>query len=206
MSVISGLNPKRISETGFTLIEVLVALIVITFGLLGLAALQGRALKAESEAYYRIQAMLLLEDMADRLNANRRVASCFAGSAVKYGKGIDETTITCTAGADADAQAGGQIAMRGWHNLILGTTESIKISGTSIGTLPDARGCVYTDGTSNLYYIALSWQGLSETAAPPTPSGADASLTSAITCGKDQYGAEGFRRLVWVPVRIANLD
>src|SRR5919202_6329509 len=71
-------TPLAIS--GFTLIEVLISLLILTFGLLGLAGLQGVAQRAEAESYQRAQALVLLQDMVDRINANRKVAGCYAFS------------------------------------------------------------------------------------------------------------------------------
>lgn len=59
---------------GFTLIEVLVALIVLSLGLLGIAALQGATVQFNREAYLRSQATSLAYNMADRMRANRQAA------------------------------------------------------------------------------------------------------------------------------------
>lgn len=55
---------------GFTLVEVLVALVVLSIGLLGLAGMQLGGLRASTDAYHRTQATLLASDMADRMRAN----------------------------------------------------------------------------------------------------------------------------------------
>lgn len=55
---------------GFTLVEVLVALIVLSIGLLGLAALQLQSLKHNTDAYFRTQATMLAYDIIDRMRAN----------------------------------------------------------------------------------------------------------------------------------------
>jgi type IV pilus assembly protein PilV len=54
------------------LIEVLVALIVLSVGLLGLAALQSTATQFNAGAYSATQATILAYDMADRVRANRQ--------------------------------------------------------------------------------------------------------------------------------------
>ncbi len=61
-------------ERGFSLIEVLVALVVLSVGLLGLAALQSTAAQFNTGAYTRTQATILAYDMADRIRANRAAA------------------------------------------------------------------------------------------------------------------------------------
>ena len=57
-------------EKGFSLIEVLVALLVLSIGLLGLAALQTTSLKYNTDSYTRTQATLLAYDIMDRMRSN----------------------------------------------------------------------------------------------------------------------------------------
>jgi type IV pilus assembly protein PilV len=57
-------------NTGFTLIEVLIAMLVLAVGLLGLAGLQGSSLKNAQSAYNRSVATELAYDLADRMRAN----------------------------------------------------------------------------------------------------------------------------------------
>ena len=65
-------------QGGLTLVEVLVSVVILLVGLLGLAALMTNSQKAEAESYQRAQALLLLQDMVGRINANRAVAACYA--------------------------------------------------------------------------------------------------------------------------------
>lgn len=55
---------------GFTLLEVLIALIIVSIGLLGVAAMQATTLKNAGSSKYRSAAISLTSDMADRLRAN----------------------------------------------------------------------------------------------------------------------------------------
>jgi type IV pilus assembly protein PilV len=61
-------------QRGATLVEVLVALLVLSIGLLGVAALQVSALQTNQGAHVRSQASVLAYDIADRMRANRAVA------------------------------------------------------------------------------------------------------------------------------------
>jgi type IV pilus assembly protein PilV len=61
----------RTNEQGFTLIEVLVALVILSVGLIGLAALQTGGLRNNNSAVIRSQAVLAAEDILDRMRANR---------------------------------------------------------------------------------------------------------------------------------------
>lgn len=71
------MNPvpvRSAREGGMTLVEVLVALLVLSIGLLGIAALQTTGLRATQTAGARTQATLLAYDIIDRMRANRRDA------------------------------------------------------------------------------------------------------------------------------------
>jgi type IV pilus assembly protein PilV len=66
---------------GFTLVEVMVALVVLSVGLLGIAGLYVVTLRSGSGAIYRMQAVNLASDLADRIRANRRANVLYAGGA-----------------------------------------------------------------------------------------------------------------------------
>jgi type IV pilus assembly protein PilV len=59
------------AKSGFTFLEILVALLIISIGLLGLAGLQTQGLQANQSAFLRSKAVQSCEDMLDRMRANR---------------------------------------------------------------------------------------------------------------------------------------
>ena len=63
-----------INQRGTTLIEVLVAIVVLAVGLLGMALLQITSVQSNHSAYYRSQVTILASDLADRMRANRTAA------------------------------------------------------------------------------------------------------------------------------------
>ncbi|MEO5695697.1 MAG: hypothetical protein ABIQ60_01025, partial [Burkholderiaceae bacterium] len=65
------------AQGGAMLLEALVAILICAFGLLGFMGMQARATAAEFESYQRSQALVLLEDMASRINANRSDAGSY---------------------------------------------------------------------------------------------------------------------------------
>nr|WP_174482605.1 type IV pilus modification protein PilV [methanotrophic endosymbiont of Bathymodiolus puteoserpentis (Logatchev)] len=72
-------------KTGFTLIEVLIAMVVLAVGLLGLAGLQATSLKNNQSAYNRSQATQLAYDIADRMRANAAPDPASGTSMAPYG-------------------------------------------------------------------------------------------------------------------------
>lgn len=182
------------SAGGFALLEVLVSLLIILLGLLGLAALQVRSQEAEMESYQRAQAVVLLQDIVDRINVNRHTAPCYitTGMPAPYlGTGGTPPT-SCTGFGDTNTQLQAVNDLLQWNNSLLGTAETL--AGNSVGAMLGARGCIIqTDALNRIYTVAVAWQGLTDTAAP------------AVACGNGQYGSEARRRVVSATLRIAIL-
>ena len=184
----------RQRSSGFTMLEVLISLLVMSLGLLGLAALQVRAQQAELESYQRAQALVLLQDMVDRINANRKTAGCYAFTPLPDTGttfvGTGATALTCAgaygttqtrARADADVAA--------WDALLKGSAEAL--GGNQVGAMIGARGCVSLDTTvtPNVYRVSVAWQGTVSTVNPTT-------VDPTFTCATGQYGSDLQRRVV----------
>ena len=65
------MNTTLLRHAGFTMLEVLVSLLIAVVGLLGLLGLQTQAQVSEFESYQRAQALVLANDMVDRIAFNR---------------------------------------------------------------------------------------------------------------------------------------
>ena len=171
----------RRRERGFSLIEVLVTIAILMIGLLGLAALQTNATVAELEAYQRSQALVLVQDMADRIAANKANADSYKRD------DIGLTVIPTCAGLlsyDLDICE--------WNNKLVGAAEKTAAGGR-VGAMIGARGCI-TEPTPNYYMVTVAWQGMSAAGAS----------TPGATCGQAAYGA-GQRRSVSIVVRVGLL-
>jgi type IV pilus assembly protein PilV len=66
------MNMRRGRESGISLVESMVALVVLAIGMLGIAALHVESVKANRTALLRTQAVNLANDLADRIRANRQ--------------------------------------------------------------------------------------------------------------------------------------
>lgn len=87
----------RSRQTGVTLLEALITVIVISIGLLGLAALQGRALQENQGAFQRSLGSILAYDILDRMRANRE-----AGKDGDYDLALDASKPTGTTVPETD--------------------------------------------------------------------------------------------------------
>ncbi|MEO7385535.1 MAG: type IV pilus modification protein PilV [Gammaproteobacteria bacterium] len=88
---------QRAKQKGFTLVEVLVALVVMSVGMLGIAALYLEGLRAGRTALYRSAAVNLAADMADRIRANRNAGAAYAGTGPGADGGCVNGPVDCTA-------------------------------------------------------------------------------------------------------------
>lgn len=85
------------SQAGVGMMEVLVALLVLSVGVLGYAGLQLRALDSTDETYMRSQAMAIAQDAVERMMANPGAASVYETEANWGGAAADALPQTCLA-------------------------------------------------------------------------------------------------------------
>ncbi|HEX5045531.1 MAG TPA: type IV pilus modification protein PilV [Gammaproteobacteria bacterium] len=82
-------SPSHRSLAGFSLVEALVSLVVISVGMIGVAALYGQGLNAGSTALYRTVAVNLAADMADRIRTNRTGGTAYKTTTAATNKQCD---------------------------------------------------------------------------------------------------------------------
>ena len=69
----------RFGLNGFSLVEVLIALIIMSVGMLGIAGLYLQSMQAGRTSMFRHHAITLAGDVADRIRANPRAGVAYAG-------------------------------------------------------------------------------------------------------------------------------
>lgn len=79
MNARTGMDSKK--AHGFTLIEVLIALVIMSIGMLGIAGLYVHSMQAGRTSLFHHHAVTLAGDVADRIRANPRAAASYAGAA-----------------------------------------------------------------------------------------------------------------------------
>lgn len=90
-------------QRGFNLIEALVAAVVLSMGLLGIAALQLTGMRNTQGSYYRSQAVTLMNDISERIYANTPGMSSYAGFDTSSGATACSSTTAPTACAMSTA-------------------------------------------------------------------------------------------------------
>jgi type IV pilus assembly protein PilV len=178
------------TQRGVGLVEVLVTMVLVAFGLLGLAAFQSKAQVGQIESYQRAQAAVLLQDMTARIAGNNAAAADYVTTAPL---GTDSTVGTgCSALTDQAARDKCE-----WSATLMGAGE---LAGTKkVGAIQSARGCIQKVRSENVstgvcipavYLVTVAWQGLHATKEPSQ------------TCGSGQYGTDGYRRAISARVAV----
>ncbi len=170
---------------GTSMLEVLMAIVILSFGLLGLAALQGKMHTAELESYQRGQALVLMQDIVSRIEGNPANVASY----------VTTSPLGTDAADAADCSVVTPLAARDrceWSKALKGASE--KKSNMNTGTLVNGRGCV--EATANLreYQISIVWKAMSD--------GVDQSW---ITCGSASYTPALSRRAVVTTVQMPDL-
>lgn len=135
--------PKRRNhrQHGFSLLEVLIALLVLAIGLLGLATLQTVGIKFNQESYLRSQAVLIAYDVIDRIRANPVAKS--AGSYDSVAASATYTAPTCTGAVDCTTSDIATYDLANWKARIA-------------AALPMGTGEISTSGTRRT--ITVTWK------------------------------------------------
>ncbi len=83
--IIVNTDSKRHQQSGFSLVEVMIALVILSVGMLGIAGLYVQSLQAGRTSMFRHNAVTLAGDVADRIRANPRAAVAYNHAAAATG-------------------------------------------------------------------------------------------------------------------------
>lgn len=153
---------KDIRQQGFTLLEVMIALVIFSIGLLGLAGLQGVAVRNNQVAFSRTVASQLAYDIADRIRNNKT-----ADYTQSIPSSAPSSCITSSNSCNPDALA--KFDLYEWDQTLKNTNNNLS----------SVQGKITVNGS--VYTIAIGWDeknhGLTGnydcSATPPTPTGVE---------------------------------
>lgn len=187
-----NLNPKN---NGFSLLELLIALVVFSIGLLAIAGLQTVSKQANFEAVQRTTAAQVANGLLEDMRTNGNGIDIYAAAAQLGGGSIPaEPVPNCRDGNECNAAQKAAHDLWFWEQVLDGNLETN--AGTGAGGLVLPTLCVTgpVAGGAGVYTVTIVWRGT-------------ASITSNVAdaCGaaSGNYGAQNeFRRVVQIPTYI----
>ena len=147
-------------QTGASLVEVLVAVVLLTFGILGVAGLQLVGTKTNHGSYLRSQAVSLAYDVADRMRANAAGAlantyNTAAATLYAPGDGPNCGAVVGAVGAAAPAADVNQ-----WKSCLEGALPAGRGRGFRLvagNDYVDACGVTYANAPRNVFVVEVNW-------------------------------------------------
>lgn len=187
---------KRNIQRGFSLIELLVAVVVFSVGLLAVAGLQTVSKRANFEGLQRTVASQIAYGLLEDIRSNGNGVDVYLASA-DLGGGIAgaEPVPNCgTVAAECNAAQKAAHDLWFWENVLDGNQE-IGVEGAAGGILSPTI-CITgpAGGGAGIYIVTVAWQGtVAMTSTNPDTCGA----------GSGKYGSgDELRRIVQVPTFI----
>jgi type IV pilus assembly protein PilV len=159
---------KRIKQSGVSLIEVLVTLILISVALLGTASMQVLSKQSNFHALQRTTASHLVNDLMQRMRSNRNVLeSYYPEEDLGIGSLGETPDIDCS--ADGAACADAELAdydLWQWEQQLDGAME--KVGTRNAGGLFEPTACITgpIGGGDGIYEVAIAWRGQTEHVDP----------------------------------------
>jgi len=180
-------------QKGSSLIEVLVAVFVVSIGLLGVARMEIFSTQSNYAAIQRTSATNIAHDFMEKMRANPSELAAYAGITLGDGSlampGTDCRIANCLA---ADIASWDTWA---WEQQLIGSAE--VAAGVNTGGLAEPRGCVTGPaGGPGEYTISIAWRGQQPQPNPATTN-----------CGEGEglYGVgEEFRRVLTMTIFISD--
>ena len=134
-------RPFRYHQAGFTLIEVMIALVIFTVALLGLAGLQAASLRDNQLAYLNTVAVQLARDMGERIRANPEAAAAGAYLVDNINGSAAAPSVDCYSGSCTAAD--------------IAATDAYEWLTTIEKRLPTGKGRVTASG--GLLTVTVMW-------------------------------------------------
>jgi type IV pilus assembly protein PilV len=180
---------------GFSLLELLIALVVFSIGLLAIAGLQTVSKQANFEALQRTTAAQVANGLLEDMRTNGNGIDVYAAAAQIGGGSIAaEPGPTCRDADECNAAEKAAHDLWFWEQILDGNLETN--AGIAAGGLVLPTMCVTgpAAGGAGVYQVTIVWRGT-------------ASITNNVAnaCGtaSGNYGAQNeFRRIVQIPTYI----
>ena len=153
----NGGHPRPIAyrQGGFTLIEVMIAVLVLLVGLLGVAGIQIVSFQNNQGAYFRSQATFMASDFLDRMRANP------AGRSESAYDGVNTNSVTapsCDIASSAGC-SGRQVARNDIAELAAQFTTTPPVLPNGFATVSREDSTGFDEYTVTVFWTEKSWAG-----------------------------------------------
>ncbi|GIU08983.1 MULTISPECIES: type IV pilus modification protein PilV [unclassified Shewanella] len=148
-------------EKGLSLIEVLVALVILTVGLVGVFNLHVISKRSSFESFQQTQAAYLANDIVSRIKLNRSQLTSYSGS---YNGALSHSGKSCDVAAGEPVETCNTFETRlwdlyQWDQQIVGSSE--LVAGKNVGGLDNATACIDAKASGEVT-VVLSWRGMNK--------------------------------------------
>ena len=148
------------ASSGYTLLELLISVVVLSLGLLGVGSLQAVSVRSNFEAFQRTDASQLANDIVDRIRANSTMLSIYASAAdYTLGGGVIENKPPACAQSDSADTCQNKMANLDrweWEQIIDSATSTSMVNGRICITQPDFAA------NPGIVQVVVAWRGIAK--------------------------------------------
>lgn len=156
MSNFGDLTPMKKYGKGFSLIEVMVALIILVIGLIGIFNLHIVSKRGSFESFQQTQASYYANDIINRMKLNPTQIANYAGT---YSGTPSSVSKQCQGASICSSSEMVAWDLYEWQTQFNGAAE---IVGTqNVGGLDTPSACILVNGNNVL--VTMAWKGIRET-------------------------------------------
>lgn len=187
---------RRFRHRGFTMVEVMITVLVLSIGMLTIASLQATAKRSGHQAWQRSLAIALADSMVERIRANPSAAADYhtgLGDAALGGGTIADAPTDCAA-EECSTEQMAEWDLWNWERRLDGAAIQ-DADDNDAGGLIEPHGCIVFEEAgaaapdTGRLRVVVSWRGLTDTA--------DA-VQAGDACGEAEAGTLASRRQVVV--------
>jgi len=182
-------------QYGFSLIELLVALLIFSVGLLSIVGLQTISKQSNFEAIQRTTAAQVAQGLLEDMRTNGdAITTYLAAGEIGQGSRGAEPAPACVPGAECDSTQKAIHDLWFWEQVLDGNLETNAGTGSGGLILPTLCIAGEEDGVAGIYQVSVVWHGTASI---------NNGVSNACGIGSGDYGdTDEFRRIVQIPTYI----